>query len=324
VDPEISPFHAAFLLLRLLLILIVLGIVRPAAASDVWLVSTRAEPHCGNLDESLEGLCYQRWENDCEWSPSDAKAFQSTSDTATPTVVFVPGNRTDAGWAITKGLYTYDSIRACAGDRPFRYVIWSWPADRVCRRTKADTQLKADYSDAEGYYLAQWLNQLPPGVKVSLIGHSFGPRIITGALHLLAGGEVAGRRLPSDIIAAWSKGKRNPVRAVLLAAAVDADWLAPNGCHGSALPLVEAMLITRNGCDRVLRFYPRIYGRGGPEALGSIGPCGIGDAGNVEVIDVACEVGKVHDWRDYCLAPDVCCRWSQYTFLEDLPTSDPP
>jgi hypothetical protein len=195
-------------------------------------------------------------------------------------------------------------------------VIWSWPSDRAIHGVRADTQWKVELSDREGYYLAQWLNQLPPGVKVSLVGHSLGPRVITGALNLLGGGEVAGRRMPPEVVKAWAEGHRNPMRAVLLAAAINASCLAPEGCHGSALPLVQTMLITRNECDRILRFYPRIYGPHGPEAIGQIGPCGIGDAANVEVIDVACEVGKVHDWRSYCSAPDVCSRWPQYTFLE--------
>ena len=254
--------------------------------------------------------------------PADAEAFQAADDATQPTVVFIHGNRTDADEAVWKAWYAYESIRAETNCQPFRYVIWSWPAERVYRRNSDDTRLKAAYSDAESYYLAQWLDVLRPDVPVSLIGHSFGPRIITGALHLLGGGEVAGRALPESTVAAWSAGKRNPVRAVLLAAAIDADWLAPGGCHGLALPLFDRLLITRNGCDRVLRWYPRLYGRGGPQAMGFVGPCGVGDAENVHVVDVGCTVGKMHDWRCYCSASNVRSRWLQYTFLENVPASD--
>ena len=301
----------------------VLGAATPAsdvaAAPEVWLVSTRDVPHCDDPGAAPAGLCYWRLDDDCQWSPAEAADFLATDAAATPTVVFIHGNRTDADEAIVKGWYAYEVIRAESGCRPFRYVIWSWPAERVCRRTRPDTQLKVDYSDVESYYLAQWLDQLQPGVKVSLIGHSFGPRIITGALHLLAGGEVAGRSLPPGTVAAWAGGKRNPVRAVLLASALDADWLAPSGCHGRALLLAEQMLVTCNGCDRVLRWYPRLYGRGGPEALGFVGPCGIDDAENVEVVDVACTVGKIHDWRNYCSAANLGDRWAHYMFLDDSP-----
>jgi hypothetical protein len=196
-------------------------------------------------------------------------------------------------------------------------VIWSWPAERIYRRNNIDVNLKAAYSDDEGYYLALWLAELRPGVKVSLIGHSFGPRIITGALHLLASGEVAGRCLPEKTTSTWKAGKRNPIRAVLLAAGIDDAWLAPGGCHHLALSLVDRMLVTRNDCDRVLRWYSRTCGYGGIEAMGFTGPCGLTDPSKVEVLDVAGTVGKFHDWRCYCSAANMCSRWAFYTFLGD-------
>jgi hypothetical protein len=295
--------------------------ISPASAADgasqVWLISTRDMAHGCSQDASLQCLRYSRLDENCRWSPADAETFAATDDPATPTVVFLHGNRTDVGWAVAKGIFTYDAIRAAIGCRPMRYVIWSWPAERTCRRAKDDARLKADYCDVESYCLARWLDRLRPAVKVSLVGHSLGPRIITGALHLLAGGELAGEPLAPDTVAAWSGGKRNPVRAVLLAAAIDADCLAPGGSHDRALSLVDRMLITRNDCDRVLRFYTRIDDGCGPEAIGFVGPCGIGDAKNVAVLDLADEVGKIHDWRCYCTAASICCRWAEYTFGEE-------
>jgi hypothetical protein len=154
-------------------------------------------------------------------------------------------------------------------------------------------------------------------VKVSLVGHSFGPRIITGALHLMAGGELAGRKLPSDDVAACTSGKRAPVRAVLLAAAEDSDCLAPGGRHGRAFSLLNEVLVTQNGCDKVLRWYSWMCGRGGPEAMGFVGPCGIDDANKLAVVDVSATVGKTHDYRCYCSASNVRSQWAHYTFLDD-------
>ena len=275
-----------------------------AASPQVWLVSTRDAPHCDDPGAAPQDLCYWRLDDDCQWSPAEAAEFRATDDAATPTVVFIHGNRTDADEAIMKGWYAYEVIRAESWRAavPLRDLVVAGRSRLPPHRP--DARLKADYSDVESYYLAQWLDQLQPGVKVSLIGHSFGPRIITGALHLLAGGEVAGQSLPPSTVAAWTGGKRNPVRAVLLGSALDADWLAPGGCHGLALSLAEQMLVTCNGCDRVLRWYPRLYGRGGPQAMGSVGPCGIDGAENVEVVDVAGTVGKIHDWRCYCSAAE--------------------
>jgi hypothetical protein len=293
------------------------------SARHVWLISTRGKSHCGNL-ESPQDLCYRRLDENGQWLPADAEMFRAADDESAPTVVFIHGNQTDAQEAVTKAWYVYETIRAEADGRPFRYVIWSWPAERMIRSHRADVRLKAAYSDADSYYLAEWLDRLRPGVRVSLIGHSFGPRIITGALGLLAGGEVAGRTMPESSVAAWKGGKRNALRAVLLAAAVDADWPASESCRGRTLALANDVLITRNACDPVLRHYPKMDGRGGPQALGAVGPRCADDAKNVAVLDVSCTVGKTHDWRCYCAAVNLPDVWRHYTFLEDVPARDQP
>ncbi len=205
-------------------------------------------PRCGPLQSAPEGIRYWRLQDDCRLEQAEAADFQA--DGTSPTVVFIHGNDTDACQAVTKGMYAYRSIRGAVGDRAFRYVIWSWPAERVCRRNRNDVPLKAAFCDVESYYLAAWLNTLPTGTKVGLAGHSFGPRIIAGAAHLLAGGEISGRQLPAETVAAWKSGKRNPLRAVLLAAAVDAGSFAPCGRSSRRLSMLEKVLITENGCDR--------------------------------------------------------------------------
>jgi hypothetical protein len=320
-----AAIRMTFIVMTALVLLI--GVVRPAAAEDgqqVWIVSTRNAPRCGELDATLESLEYCRMDTDCRWIASDAETFRASGDAAVPTILFFHGNRTDADYAIEKACYAYEFVRAESGGRPFRYVIWSWPAERMMRSNRNDVHLKAAYSDVESYYLAQWLDRVPSGMKVSLVGHSFGPRIIAGALQLLAGGELAGRNLPKETVAAWQGGRRNPIRVALLAAAIDADSLAPAGQHGLALSLVDRMLVTCNGCDRVLRHYPRMDGRGGPDAMGFTGPCGLDDPQKVDVFDVSCAVGRRHDWRLYCQALDASGLWPRYTFLEEAPPTNAP
>jgi len=297
---------------------LVLGIAAVSNADDtpprIWLVSTRNAPHCGDLDTTLQSLCYWQWTDGCQWSSADAEAFFATDDPAEPTVLFIHGNQTNSCEAVEKGWYVYRFIRANAHDRPFRYVIWSWPTDRAVRSQLNDARLKLAYTEAECHYLAQWLGRFRPGVQVSLVGHSFGPRIITGALHLLGGGQVAGQSLSDPTVAAWKHGQRNPIRAVLLAAATDPDGLAPGGEHDRAIPLIDQMLVTCNHCDRVLRRYPKLCD--GPQAMGVVGPCGIDDT-NIQAIAVSATVGKTHDWRYYCTAIDTCGLWPRYTFLDD-------
>jgi hypothetical protein len=287
------------------------------ASSSVWLISTRGAPHEDQLDTALETLRYWRLDDGCRWTASNAKAFHASDDVAVPTVLFIHGNWTSVSEAVTKGWDTYDLTRSEAADRPFRYVIWSWPADRIYRHIYDDIRLKAGYSDAESYYLAQWLQGVRPGVKISLTGHSFGPRVITGALQLLAGGEIAGRSLPHDVVAAWAGGKRNPIRAALLAPAIDADGLAAGKSRGLALSMLDKALVTSNERDFVLRRYPRLYDCPGNQALGCVGPTdGVANSLKLEVLDVACSIGRRHNLQVYCSEPGVCERWPYYTFLE--------
>lgn len=306
---------------RVLLILVALSFVSDSRAAeaprDIWLLSTRDASHCSAPTEPANAIRYWRLDANCGWSAADAKDFQD-GEASRPIVVFVHGNQTDSDMAVAKGMCAYESILAGTGCRSFRYVIWSWPADRVCRRHRDDAQLKVGYCDIESYNLALWLNGLRPGTKLSLVGHSFGPRIIAGALQLLAGGEVGGQKMADEAVRAWTEKKRNPLRAVMLAMADDFDSLAPDGRAGRALSLLDQVLVTRNGCDSTLRWYPRLYGRGGPDAIGFTGPCGVSKPEKVTVIDVCCTVGKTHDYRYYCSASNVCSRWAQYTFLDEV------
>jgi len=303
----------------------------PALAGDtagqVWIISTRAAPRWGTPSPSTESITYWRLQETHRWQPASEKAFLASDDPAVPTVIFVHGNREDWDGAIEDAWLVYRQLAAADGDcpdfraatrsvgpkmglspspdtrigtvpadagRPFRLVIWSWPTERVLKRHRPDLQLKAAYSDIEAYYLAQRLRRLNPQTPVTLIGYSFGTRVITGALHLLAGGQVAGRRL-----AQHTALKRKPMRAVLVAGAEDAHWLLPGQRAGLALSQVDRMLITVNRCDPVLRWYPLLYRRGGPPALGHTGPAGCLPAKKVELLDVSCSVGRFHEWERY-------------------------
>ena len=102
---------------------------------------------------------------------------------------------------------------------------------------------------------------------------------------------------------------------MLLAAAIDSDWLLPGHHNGLALSWTEQMLITRNPCDRVLRWYPRVSRGRGPEAMGFVGPLLCNGADNVEAVDVSGSVGKSHDVRSYLASAEFRCRLSRYAFL---------
>ncbi len=311
--------RAARLLVSLVLALPLVIAARSAVAGEVWLVCTRGAPVCGDLEAGCSQIQYWRLGPDHCWQAADAAVFHQGDRPDLPTTVFLHGNQLDADEAVEEGWCVYQQMEQAAGGRPFRLVLWSWPSQRVVRGIRADVLVKIDYSDAQSYYLARFLGDLRADVPVSLIGYSLGARAATGALVLLQGGSIADRCLPAAVVTQRAQNHPRAMRIVLVAAACDAECLLPGQRDGLALGPVERMLVTTNPCDRVLKRYPRLYGRGGPEAMGAVGAYCCpqpGGCDKIETIDVACSVGRQHDWYRYVAAPELVERLGWYTFLE--------
>lgn len=290
------------------------------AGQQVWLVSTRSAQRCGDLQASVGQIRYWRLdpENACGWLLSDAAAFHQGDDRNVPTTIYFHGARTDCDVAIEHGWGLYACMKQLAAGRPFRLVIWAWPADRTARIPRRDMQREAAQTGPDAYFLASTLAETKAATPLCLIGYSFGAQIAAGAMQLLAGGPMAGRCLPTEAIGRWAAGPR-PVRAMFVAPAVDADSLMPGHCLGMALGQIERVLVTQNCVDRVLRAYRRLHGIGGPEAMGHSGPISCLAPGSgcerLDVADVTREVGKQHDWRLYQAAPSFVQRLGWYAFL---------
>ncbi|NLY00765.1 MAG: alpha/beta hydrolase [Rhodopirellula sp.] len=295
-----------------------------AAASQAWLISTRHLPACTPSSDAQPD--YSVLLEDCQWSPVPAEDFFACDSPQTPTIVLVHGNRVERHEAVAEGLRVYEILKGLAGGAPFRLVVWSWPADQI-RGPLRDVRLKAARTDAQGHYLASVLNRLHPDVPLTLIGYSFGSRLVTGSLELLAGGSVAGRSLSDR-----RDTPQRRIRAILIAAALDSHWLSPGQYHGQALSQVERALVTVNSADPVLKRYHLISRCSNPQALGWSGPTGGaclgGWAEKLDVVDVTCVVGAQHSFFPYLYAPAVMSRLAWYSFLEEpqsaAPIEDPP
>jgi len=178
-----------------------------------------------------------------------------------------------------------------------------------------DVRQKAVYADAQCYYLARVLDRIDPDVSTGLVGFSYGARVITGALHLLAGGSLKGRALAEP-----TSADRIPYRAALLAPALDADSLVPGRRNGLALTQVERVLITVNRCDPILKLYPLVDKCNCHEAMGYTGPAGLNRLGParelIELVDVSCTVDGRHGWRFYFGDPSLRRRTARFPFIE--------
>ena len=292
-------------------------------AAEAWIVSTRCVPMSCPTGVGPESFCYRVSHDRCpDWELSDGETFFASADAHEPIVVFIHGNRTDSSDAVCDGWPVYQRLLTEAGGQPFRFVIWSWPAEQVRGGPRKDALVKAARSDVQSFYLAAWLDRLPSTVPVTLIGYSFGARIIGGALHLAEGGKLLGKTYGSSA----SDQMRRPVRVMLVASAIDCEWLLPGSRYGLAGQAVEQMLITRNCCDRVLRLYPRMRRCDSSSALGFAGPAAptrLAESGLAfETVPVECPVGKDHDWFRYLRSHAVCSRLAWYSFLVQESPSD--
>jgi len=216
-------------------------------ADDVWLISTR-HLGCPSGDDTAEIDLHVKHYGGEEtgWIETSLDEFLASGNPAQPTMIYVHGNRSDWCEAIVRGWHFRDSVLGCSQIEPIRFVIWTWPSDQI-KGPVRDVRAKAARTNGEAYYLAGFISQLDPATPVSIAGHSFGARVTTGALHLLGGGELAGRTLPV--------GQSPRVRVALLAAALHNYWLQPDACHGSALSQMDRLLIQYNSCDPYLKLY---------------------------------------------------------------------
>ncbi|HWB07903.1 MAG TPA: hypothetical protein VG826_01575 [Pirellulales bacterium] len=282
-----------------------------AAASQLWLVSTRALPHGSQHSSRRLVPQVELYEAGDVWRPSSLDELVAARDSRLTTIVLVHGNDTVDPRARSKGLGIYQALAENA-ERPLRLIVWSWPADYLGGTLRHDARVKAERADVDAYYLAQFIGQLDPDEALSLVGYSFGARVVSGALQLVGGGSLAGR-------ISGRNDPRAPIRAVLLAAAIDDDWLLPGHRYGHALSVVERLVVLVNPQDRVLRFYRFLAPGTGAAALGAHGlpsPAGLEPhLAKIEQIDVGPLVGVQHGWSSYARCPDILEQIRRETLL---------
>jgi hypothetical protein len=285
--------------------------VRPQ--DEVWAVSTRCLG-CPSGGEPEIGWSVWKYEPQTpRWVNATAGEFYDGDAAKAVTAMYIHGNQIDSSLALRDGLNTYFQLAGRYDEEvPVRFVIWSWPSDKV-RGPIRDGRSKADRSDTDAYYLARFLAPLKAESRVGLVGYSFGARIIAGAMHLVGGGHMCGLTAPpSDArfrIAFW-------------AAAEHDDWLLPNRTHGNALPLAEHWLITRNCCDPALARYGWIDRGCDPVAVGYSGLVGRNlltaeQNARIEEINVSHMVGKTHDNEAYLCSESIMVHTRRVVLWHD-------
>lgn len=298
---------------------------RPTASNEVLLISTRRIGTVCERKSMNRGLHCQRlianpaestaWKT-AAWRAIDWRQLISQQDNR-PTIIYIHGNRVDPGQDRFEGLSVYRSLVAHRqANGPIRFIIWSWPSEKIPGPIK-DYLVKAKRTDPAAWQLAWLLDKLPQDAQLSLVGYSYGTRVITGATQLLAGGRLGRLRL-----AARTHPQRPPVRAALMAAAFDADWIQPGNYYGRSLTQFERLVLGTNARDPAMRFYHLSNGRGHMDALGKSGvyhPRSLGGASKrLRHIDFTQEVGRSHSIYDYLAADAKMSKlWYELTHVDN-------
>lgn len=254
--------------------------------------SCRADLRSPNLRINRLDRCGRR-------SPSDLNDYLTSMSADRPRIIYIHGNRRDAATAISQGLWVYRELaRRRPGGQAFDWVIWSWPSESETIFL-SDAREKAKRTDAQALYLAWLLNHHhASGQPTSLIGFSFGGRVVTGAMHALAGGVVGRRKLEQPAIVGAN------MDVGLLAPAVDSTWISSCGRHRLATQNMNRLVLLYNHRDYALKYFRLISQVPGSQALGYTGPRSIaprydGTRLPIRSKDCANTVGNHHSEKQY-------------------------
>jgi hypothetical protein len=242
--------------------------VRPQ--DEIVVVNVRAL--CGSCDPAamraglvVENFAFDDGLGHRHWQRSDFESLLAY-DSSVPTTIYVHGNRITASAAKQQGLAVYRRMmQDGASGRPIRFVIFSWPSAQVGPLLR-DVRVKAARTGPAGCQLAWLVDQLPVETPISLVGLSFGARVITGGLHILGGGSLGHLALSQRV-----HPNRPPMNVFLISATMHAHWLGEGQCHGLAMTQVNRMLMINNCRDPAMRYYHLAFD-GRPQALGLCGP----------------------------------------------------
>lgn len=263
---------------------------------DLWLIDTREICDC---ECDLAKAKFYRQCDDCKWAPESLETFLATLNPEKPLTFQIPGYWTSAEDApghqcrLQQRLNEQTQCRGL-GCPDLRHVMWLWPADNEGVLIGRDLRKKAARAHFEGILLAKMLAKLPVESRVTLVGYSFGARVATSAAHHLVAEEKAGE--PSIHL-----------RGVLVASAVDAQWLEACEPHSCALKRFEKVLLFTNCKDRLLRRYRIVNRDRNSPALGLVGLLlpSADNSPHVTQWEVSHIVGRAHDWKRYIDAPQL-------------------
>lgn len=271
-----------------------------------WRVSTR---NCGQTFD--EGIANCRpavefcWPNG-QWRRSSQNELLANLQPGVPIVIMIHGSLVDEKTNRYESVATNRWLRNAAPGRPLNVIFFDWPSERrVGPLTIAlDYGILGSQSARNGFPLARLICSLPQQSAVVLMGHSHGGRAAVAAVHLLSGGTVRG-------VGLGKIDRVHRIRTVLLAGAIDHDWLNPGQRYDRALGRSECLINVRNKLDFALLAYPlrkpfgvHAFGQKGltPRDKRTIAPENLRKVSQLDVDEI---LGSAHMWPNYFKQPSI-------------------
>jgi esterase/lipase superfamily enzyme len=322
---------SAYLLsLPAVLVMSGLAIANPPPATtsrpgdQVWLISCRSVSY-NRHDDDLQELQYSVHRATSGWTAASQGEFLAAAPPSTTTCVLVLGNGYSAPDTRTLGQTAYRRLTTGLPlQSTVRFVIWSWPSDHIDAGPIKDLRAKSARTPHVAYCLARWLDEGSGVGRVSLLGTSFGARIVMEALELRGGGRVGNLRLEGaeDVT-------RPKVKVALISAAIDSDWLLPGRRLAHAVSQTDGLLLVNNMSDDVLKRYHWLYGpRSKAAALGVTGLRGTWQLGEeaekIQQLDASSIIGRHHGCGPYFESPRLVAAMRSHLFSDAAKTPDVP
>ncbi|MCP4782499.1 MAG: hypothetical protein GY878_02995 [Fuerstiella sp.] len=296
--------------------------VAPSLAdSGYWFVSTDHSPQSFHHSCPRFCPCVLRYEECVGFRRSSIVELCAGLEPGVPVCIMVHGSFVDTASAKRESACTWKWLRRGSMGHKMQMIYLSWPSySPLGPLVQLEVNKLGRQAGRNGYYLAELTQHVPPECPICLLGHSHGTRVISSALHLLAGGTVQGVRHP------FARAEGRHIRTVFTASAIDHDWLNPTGRYGRALCSTQCLLNLKNMRDPALRFYacrlPLISKRPlGQTGLTSRDRHHLGGWGRrVNDYDVTGIIGAAHLWPYYFTKPSLACVLHNYVYFPDRTT----
>ncbi|MDR2344499.1 MAG: hypothetical protein LBE18_00380 [Planctomycetaceae bacterium] len=250
---------------------------------DIWMITTETASWTKATESEFNKILYWRLhktKSQMYWEKSDAATFFITQNPSIPVLIFSPGYTSTKTETIEIGLKILGLFDP---NKPIRMIFWQWPAEKLNCRLLPDIRSKIPVAEANGIYMSILLKKLKPNSKVSILGFSFGTRLIGDAVENTADSKPDGMK----------------INLIYGGAASDSQWLAKGNKNGNVPKIAHNILVFYNQEDFRLKFYPFLYAdENNAIPLGSVGaPMNRIDPeyhNKIEMVDLAPHIGFRH------------------------------